>query len=289
MDGPAGQGHNYSEPPANNPYRRVWIILGSVCAVAITVLILVWLLKHPMKDTLWYEVAKTALQVLGVAVVGGIITVATSTYQHERQAADKDLETRRRADADEAENVRQEFNLRTALLDRSSKCAQKMFVTCQDVRRKQADYFGKKDPISTAKWEEARSLLDRSYLDFNAEAEAIETELGARYGIPEDQKVDSVYVLWHQVSDLLTLYYFNLCRNFRKDILDRNAKSESKRHSGLGLEKLKVANPQNPTLDELRDMRHEIRPCFNEAMPKFASAVLNDDLIQLDKKRGSLT
>jgi hypothetical protein len=306
----AAQGDTPGKSPNENAYRNVWIVLGSVAAVALGVLLFVWVLGHPKKDTLWFEVAKTALQVLGVAVIGGIITVATSTYQHERQAAEKAaeerreaaekaveahreeeekaLETKRKEAAEELERRRQQFNLRAALLDRSSKCAQKMFVICQHVRRRQTDYSSKRGRNSRAIWAEAQALLDRSYRDFNAEAKAIETELGARYGIPEDQQKDGVYVLWHQVYDLLTLYYFNLCGNFRRDVLKTNAKSDEKRHSGLDLDDLKVENPQSPTQDELRDMRNSIRPLFTDTMPKLAEAVLKDELKEPDKERNSL-
>jgi hypothetical protein len=252
--------------------------LGAVAAGALITFLLVWLLGHPHKDTLGYEVAKVALQVIGVAVIGGVITVATSTYQHEREAADRAIEQRREREAEDLETRRQEFNLRADLLARSSTCAQQMYVICQHVRRRQADYSSRTDDASRDLWKEARSLLDTSYLSFNAEAKALEIELGARFGVPEDRQSGSVWVLWHQIDDLLTLYYFNLCGNFRKDVLKANAKDDLERHSGLTVDELGVADPKNPTPVELARMRNKIRDLFTERLREFAQAVLTDPL-----------
>jgi hypothetical protein len=134
-----------TEPTAAKPMkpssRQVWIVILIVAAVAFGVLAAVWIVVNPIKDTLWYEVAKTSLQVLGVAVIGGIVTFATARFQQDRQSAerareadrqraDKALEAVRQRAERELEKQREAFDRRAALLDPTSRCAQKMFVTC---------------------------------------------------------------------------------------------------------------------------------------------------------------
>ena len=113
-------------------------------------------------------------------------------------------------------------------------------------------------------------------------------EIGARYGRRTDKQSASgeADMLWHQIRDLLTLYYFNLCGNFRKDVLRSNSKSDDAWHSGIALDDLRVANPQRPTSAELREMRNKIRPLFNQVTPVLAEALLHDDLVSTT---GSLT
>jgi membrane protein implicated in regulation of membrane protease activity len=245
--------------------RLVWIVLSSVAVGTLGILAGVWVLANPLKDTLWYEVAKTCLQVISVAVIGGIVTIATYKLQHDRQRADQELERRR-----------EEFDRRATLLNRASRCAQKMFVTCQHVRRVQADH--QDDQIIV---KEAQTLLDQAYLDFSAEAEALEMELGAWYGIRKTIQVEDVsgeaYLRWHQVRDLLTVYYFDLCGNFRRDVLKTNSRSDRELHSGLEFQSM-VTDPLRPTEDELRKIRNQIRPIFNETLPVLANAILRDEL-----------
>ena len=247
-----------------SPYL-VWIVLSGVAVGTLGVLIGVWISVNPSHNTLWYEVAKTSLQVLAVAVIGGIVTAAAANLQHDRQSADQKLERQR-----------EEFDKRAALLDRASRCAQKMFVRCQHVRRVQTDHKNNRRRLT-----EVRALLDEAYLEFSAEAEALEMELGAWYGkcmaIPAEDESEQAYVRWHQVRDLLTVYYFNLCGNFRRDVLKTNSVSDGELHSGLEFQSM-VADPQDPQPDELREMRNEIRPIFNEALPKLANAILKDKL-----------
>lgn len=59
-------------------------------------------------------------------------------------------------------------------------------------------------------------------LAFSSEAPAIETEIGARFGVhkvDDEQGKRHPHLHWHQIYDLLTAYYFNLCGNFRDDVL----------------------------------------------------------------------
>jgi len=283
-----------TEPTATKPMkpssRQVWIVILIVAAVAFGVLAAVWIVVNPIKDTLWYEVAKTSLQVLGVAVIGGIVTFATARFQQDRQSAEQAREADRQRAERELEKQREAFDRRAALLDRTSRCAQKMFVTCQHVRRVQKDHSSEKGQKDKDALAEARMLLDEAYRDFSAEAEALQMELGARYGIRMTEAKDGVtgeaYLRWHQISDLLTVYYFSLCHNFRKDVLRRNSrcrdpkrhddgKCHDELHSGLDLEDM-VKESEHPTDAELKDIRDKIRPLFNEQMPVLALAILKE-------------
>jgi hypothetical protein len=129
---------------------------------------------------------------------------------------------------------------------------------------------------------DTRLLLDEVYREFSAEAKALLMELGARYGIRETIQVNGVsgeaYLRWHQVDDLLTVYYFNLCGNFRHDVLKNNSASNGKFHCGVDLQPM-IKDPEDPTKKELKDMRDNvIRPLFNEVMPVLANAILRGEL-----------
>jgi hypothetical protein len=79
--------------------RNLWVVLVGVAVSTFGILAAVWLVVNPAKDTLWYEVAKASLQVLGVAVIGGIVTFATTKFQQDRQNADQKFQAeRQRAD-----------------------------------------------------------------------------------------------------------------------------------------------------------------------------------------------
>jgi hypothetical protein len=95
------------------------------------------------------------------------------------------------------------------------------------------------------------------------------------------------YLRWHQISDLLTVYYFGLCGNFRRDVLRNNSrchdserynddKCNGELHSGLELEGM-VKDPQHPTDTELKGILDKIRPLFSEQMPVLADAILKED------------
>lgn len=266
--------------------RQLWVVFGSVTAAALLVLLAVWRLVDPVKDSLGFEVAKVSLQVLGVVVVGGIVTSATANWQYVRQVQERELEALRVAGEKRLELQREEFTLRAALLDRTSRSSQKMFVTCQHVRRVQSDHArGKVDDQSC---ERALRLLDETYLEFSAEAEALQTELASRFGVRKWGRgrprgatrgvtVGEAHLRWHQISDLLTVYYFNLQKNFRKDVLQRNSRTSRALHSGLNFTAL-VADSSMPTDSELSRMRQEIRKAFADACPRLAKAVLNDEL-----------
>ncbi len=47
----------------------------AVALAAVATLVTILTVGNPARDTLWYEAAKTCLQVLGVVLVGGIVTI----------------------------------------------------------------------------------------------------------------------------------------------------------------------------------------------------------------------
>jgi hypothetical protein len=244
----------------------VWVTLLAVSLVAVGILVSLWLIAAPRPNELTYEMAKTCLQVIGLTVIGGILTAATASAQQARQD-----------DAEVLERQREEFKVRTALLDRSTRCAQEMFITCQHVKRVKKD-----DPEGVAATK-ARELLGRTYLEFSTEALAIETELGARFG---ELRVKSkgrgeAFLRWHQIRDLLTVYYFALGERFPGKVLERNSKGhECEMHSGVNFNLL-VANPDHPSADEVDRVIAELRKPFWKTMPKFAEAVLRDEIRDL--------
>lgn len=279
LTAPDGKTGKLRDKPAAT---AVWIILVSVAVVALMVLATVWLLARPSKDTLWYEVAKTCLQIVGVVVIGGIVSIAASAWQEGQKRVAEGVQSQRQADAARLERKREQFDLRTSLLQRSSRCAQTMFVTCQHLDRVQADDSERPDGASEPTYDKELRRLHEAYLAFLAEGSALQTELGARYGIlwTDDDGQDSAggaFLRWHQILDLLVAYYFNLCGDFRQDVLKSNSKSNTGLHSGLDLESM-VAHPRQPTVNELRGMRDKIRPAFSAAMPKLANAILEGTL-----------
>lgn len=258
----------------------VWVILLAIAVLAIGVLAAVWLIAQPKRDELTYELAKTCMQVIGITVIGGVLTAATSSVQQARQEDAAALERQRQEDAQALERQREDFKVRTSLLDRSSRCAQEMFATCQHVRRVRTD-AGVDDPEGQAV--KARELLDHAYLHFSTESLAIETELGARFGevwVEGDGKGEA-FLRWHQIRDLLTLYYFALTDRFRGKVLARNSDGyESRMHSGVNFEPM-AADPDHPSPREVKAIVQQIRTVFWESMPKLAEAVLRDEIRDL--------
>ncbi|MFF0943323.1 hypothetical protein ACFYE2_03735 [Kocuria sp. CPCC 205300] len=275
----------------SKPFKRVWITLAAILLVALVSFLLLRLLAEPQPDDLAYEAAKISLQVIGVTLISGAVTAAISSAQQARQeelAAEAD---RSRRDAEALERQRENFEVRASLLDRAVRCAQAMFITCQHVRRVKADAVGRAAPCKAA--EDGRDLLDRAYLQFSTEAAAIQTELGARFQEKrnEGDAAGEAFLRWHQMEDLLTVYYYDLCGRFRGEVLARNSKGhdgEGKKceddsgwlHSGIDFTPV-VSDPDRPKTDELKEVRRLLRKEFWETMPKFAAAVLKDEIRDL--------
>jgi hypothetical protein len=301
------------EPESTPNKPRLWRVLATLAVVAVAalaVLVVLWIPSGATKDTLEYELAKICMQVLGVAVIGGAVTFATSTFQQDREAhrrwladvaerrrekADEsDREKRRaaerqtaqvRADADAAiERQRERFEVSSKLMTEATLCAQTMYVTCQHVRRATDDALMQgSQSLDNAKTA-ALTQLHQSYLTFNARARAIQDELGARLGrrMREDDAGSEAYLRWHQVYDLLTAYYFHLAVKTPQDAFKRNSRGfEGDHHSGLDLAALSQGKPSQ--------LRAEIRSKFEAAMKEFTMALIAETVSHAELPAPSAT
>jgi hypothetical protein len=180
---------------------------------------------------------------------------------------------------------RENFEVQTRLLEQVSRTAQKMYVACQHTRR-----ILRKDAANTVRGADALVALDNTYQEFSADAEVLETVIGARYGVswaPADQRTketpasesnSNAFWRWHQIKDLLTAYYFNLKGSFPGDALERNMKGHrGKFHSGLDL-KAFIANQDTPQDEELHKMRKPIRVEYEKALSVLAQEIMTDKI-----------
>jgi hypothetical protein len=158
--------------------------------------------------------------------------------------------------------------------------------------------------------------LDRAYVDFSSEAAALETEIRAWYRrgrtLPdehEDQRLQQdgrnqfqagataiasaidpptgTDELWHQIVDLLTVYYFALCGNFRVDVLAKNSPHHGQPHANIAFEELvdkdKMESKSEiiPDAVEVRNVIKKIRKAFSVAMTDVARSALEEQLTDL--------
>src|SRR5215475_1817179 len=225
--------------PSDDSTRRLWIIWTAAVVVAIGVFVVDWMWQHPSVNTLEFEVAKASLQALAVALIAGLVTIATTKFTHHRQRI-----------TEKAQKDHEEFERRVAILDRASGCAQKMFASCEHLRllhvarspkRIQVTRSPKRLQVARSpkrakrkELAEARALLDKAYVEFYLDAEGLLLELGARYGndeagqaapgdnkakqaAPEDETTEQVkkrrnaYKQWQKIEYLLIVYYLILC------------------------------------------------------------------------------
>lgn len=108
---------------SNGSLRKAEVITVGVLvivAVAALALLLGAASGNPASNTLRYELAKTALQIIAVAVVGGVVTIATFTYQSSRtqhiEQQNRRLEERRnRIERARDKRDRQDDALRSTL------------------------------------------------------------------------------------------------------------------------------------------------------------------------------
>ena len=94
--------------------RQKFIIYGTLTAIAgVSTGLLIWiLLSNPKYNTLKYEAGKTCMQVLGVVLVGFVVSYATFTLQRTRQ--------RREEQADRAANQKREADQKREDLQREA-------------------------------------------------------------------------------------------------------------------------------------------------------------------------
>jgi hypothetical protein len=101
--------------------------------------------------------------------------------------------------------------------------------------------------------------FDQAYVSWAPRAEAIESELGARYGWNSRAEA-----LWHQVRDLLTIRYFDLRGRNSEGLRQNNCRTDEKLHSGL-------------TADELLDRKTVLRT-YHLAMQGLTQELISADI-----------
>lgn len=249
--------------------RGVWLAAGGlilflllIATAALLVLAYFWTQGGAAAgDPRALEVVKVCMQVIGVGVIGAFVTVGAATLESARRERAERERARRESRAAEDVQHREEFEIRSALMDRTTRCAQAMFVTCQHVRRMQKD--AESAPIGAGRLRRrARRLLDEEYLSFATEARALESLIMARYTStpsPDDRggpsghetavtgtgmpgtgeartgiRPGQAWWRWHQIYDLLTVYYFSLTGTFRVNVLRTNSRGhEGAFHAGI--------------------------------------------------------
>ena len=229
------------------------------------------------------EVIRTCLQVMGVVCVGAFVTLGGAA-----------LESARRKRAEREASRREDFETRTAMLDRAMRCAQGMFVACQNARRRFDDLdetgVERRSPLSPDAAEIARAEvqreLDERYVDFGVEARAIQTIIGARYTTTvspepmpdEDAETgievgeDQAWWRWHQVYDLLVVYYFSISGNFRRNVLRTNSRGHNGQfHAGYDFDAANFKDDaERPNFGEIeKAIRYE----FPLALSEFAASL----------------
>ncbi|MER6383714.1 hypothetical protein [Streptomyces sp. NPDC001250] len=239
--------------------------------------------------TFMQELAKTALGAFATALfVAFAGYLAAGRWNQKREAArlesEKELDRQREDEERARERARREFDLRAQLVEEVTAEAARMYIVCQytsrvikksrRVIRKRVD----SNPQDGAR-DQIISSLHEAYLSFSTRSQMLENLIGARYGIAwqfeSDERSASAFLRWHQVRDLLTLYYFNLCGNFPGDVLCRNSRSDDKYHSGLNADGY-FEDANYPNLKELRRMRIDIRHAYDEALGELTRSLLVD-------------
>ena len=109
----------------------------------------------------------------------------------------------------------EKFELRTALAERATKVAADMYVACQHTRRILATPVPADDTPEAQRREalaeldrqraEALAELDKTYRAFSVESQALETLLGARFGVQwsaptaDNCLPGRAFLRWHQI------------------------------------------------------------------------------------------
>lgn len=96
--------------------RTVYWVLGSIAVGALALFFVLLLVVGVEKETLGYEAAKACLQVLSVALVGGVISFAMFTLQRNRERREANADQRREIWQREVTRVRDERQRKDELL-----------------------------------------------------------------------------------------------------------------------------------------------------------------------------
>ncbi|MFH8698869.1 hypothetical protein [Streptomyces chartreusis] len=209
-------------------------------------------------EQLWLALVQASSTALLVTVLGSV-AMTSWTARRERGRAD--------------------FETRTRLLDDIARVGQGTYVFMQHTRRQVLRASGE-----SAK-QEALKALDQRFLDFSIEAAQIQTLLGARFGVaravpPADRTELPPFLRWHQVHDLLALYYYNLKEDFPGIVLAETARGHGGNyHSGLDLGA--YADKNSLDGERLRRMRVDIRTAYDEAMIDLARGIMTSSIAGL--------
>jgi hypothetical protein len=199
---------------------------------------------------IWLVLLQASSTAILVAILGGITASSWTRRRERRQEA---------------------FGVRTKLLNDSARIGQGMYVFLQHTRRKliQARDEGEAN--------EALAALDERFLTFSIEAAELQTILGARFGVARslesaDTDPDQPFLRWHQIHDLLALYYYNVKDFFPGIVLAEAARGhQGNLHSGLDLELYQ--DRAALTSENLRLMRRQIRTAYDDAMIRLTDGI----------------
>ncbi|WP_344808302.1 hypothetical protein [Microlunatus ginsengisoli] len=215
-------------------------------------------------------------QTLVVTVVGALVTALAAVAAG--YVAANSLRQKRK-DADEAATARQaalsrDFGIRSELAERTAVCAATMYINCQDAGRH----------LRTTAFRRSRILgrLDEAYRRFSVDSRALETLLELRFGTaalrPEQSSTaggGAVVMYWHQVRDLLTLYYFNLRGGYPGRVLEGNSiDDDGAFHAGFDAVAFGATTERG-----LAEMRAKIRKEYDAALVNFVGALRADPIL----------
>ncbi len=204
----------------------------------------------------WLTLIQTSSTALLVVILGGIVGTSWSRRRELR---------------------RESFEVRTKLLNDTASVGQGMYVFMQHTRRRiiQAGEDSKER-------QQALEALDEHFLDFSTEAAALQTLLGARFGVSRavpsgDATHLPPFLRWHQIHDLLSLYYYNLKEFFPGIVLAEASRgNDGNYHSGLDL--TDYHDKASRGAEDLRRMRVDIRTAYDEAMIDLARGIASDNI-----------
>jgi hypothetical protein len=198
---------------------------------------------------------QTSSTALLVAILGGIVG---TSWSHRR------------------ERRREGFEVRTRLLNDTARVGQGMYVFLQHTRRLliQANDADERAVALVA--------LDQRFLDFQQEAAALQTVLGARFGVVRAIQAGRTTLLppflrWHQIHDLLVLYYYNLKEFFPGIVIAETSHGyNGNYHSGLDMSR--YSDKVERGVEGMRNMRIEIRCAYDEAMLDLARGIAGEHI-----------
>jgi hypothetical protein len=220
--------------------------------------------------------------VAGALAVTAFGYVAVEAWGRRRERRDEEAQRRQQA-------ARDEYELRSSMIESCARTASVMWIACQYQAR--AGRFG----WALVRWpqrlfhlEGTGPNLHAAYVAFNVESKVLETLLEVRYepaewvirgerGSEEVNKDLDPATRWHLIADLLTIYYFCLLGRFYGDSLKTNTLGHGGRlHSGLRSEH--QPDTPHPSRQQLREVQDRVRDAYQAALPAVELALLQAPL-----------